>query len=113
MKTGAKQTRSFTLRRDGLTIHPCRASTIYRDERTVQEIMMAFEQYAIEEIHETLERYKFGERQQQEGESMDKFLADLRIVMKTSPRCESSILRDRIILGIRSNDIREYLLNPR
>ena len=86
------------------------------DERTVQEMMMAFERYAIGEIHETLERYKFGKRQQQEGESMDKFLADLRILMKTCqycPRCEPSILRDRIILGIRSNDIREELLKVR
>ena len=86
------------------------------DERMVQEMMMAFERYAIGEIHETLERYKFGKRQQQEGESMDKFLADLRILMKTCqycPRCEPSILRDRIILGIRSNDIREYLLKVR
>ncbi len=34
---------------------------------------MAFERYTVGEIHETLERYKFGERQQQEGESMDMF----------------------------------------
>ena len=73
------------------------------DERTVQEMMMAFGRYAIGEIHETLERYKFGKRQQHEGESMDKFLPDLRILMKTCqycPRCEPSILRDRIILAI-------------
>ena len=73
---------------------------------------MAFERYTIGEIHETLERYKFGKRQQQEGESMDVFLADLRILMKTFryfPKCEPSILRDRIILGIRSNDIRDDL----
>ena len=36
------------------------------DERTVQEMMMAFERYATGEIHETLEIYKFGKRQQQE-----------------------------------------------
>ena len=45
--------------------------------------MMAFERYAIGEIHETLERYKLGKRQQQEDESRDTFLADLRILMKT------------------------------
>ena len=64
----------------------------------------------------TLERYKFGKRQQQEGESMDTFLADLRILIKTCqycPRCEPSILRDRIILGIRNNNIREDLLKVR
>ena len=51
------------------------------DERTVQEIMMAFARYAIGEIHETLERYRFGKRHQQEGESIEKFLADLRILL--------------------------------
>ena len=38
-------------------------------------MLMAFERYAIGETHETLERYKFGKRQQRDGESMDKFLA--------------------------------------
>ena len=78
--------------------------------------MMAIERYVIGEIHETLERYKFGKRQQQEGESMDKFLADLRILMKNCqyyPRCEPSILRDRIILTIRNNNIREDMLKVR
>ena len=47
---------------------------------------------------------------------MDMFLADLRILMKTcqySPKYEPSILRDRIILGIRSYDIIEDLLKVR
>ena len=54
------------------------------DERTVQEMMMAFERYAIGEIHETLERYKFGKRQQQEGESMDKCLVPFLARRKTA-----------------------------
>ena len=77
---------------------------------------MAFERYAIGEINETLERYKFGKRQQQEGESVDTFRADLRILMKTCqycPRCEPSILRDRIIICIQCNEIREDLLKVR
>ena len=77
---------------------------------------MAFERFGIGEFHETQERYKFGKRQQQEGESMDKFLADLRILMRTCqycPRCEPSILRDRIILAIRNNNIRKDLLKVR
>ena len=86
------------------------------DESTVQEMLMAFERYAIGEIHERMERYKFGKCKQQEGESMDTFLADLRILMKTCqycPRFEPSILRNCIILGIRSNNIREDLLKVR
>ena len=50
-------------------------------ERTVQEIMMPIELYAIGEILERLEKYKFAQNQQHEGESMDTFLADLRILI--------------------------------
>ena len=52
----------------------------------------------------------------QEGESVGKFLAALIILMKTCqycPRCETSLIRDHIILGIRSNDIRENMLKVR
>ena len=64
-------------------------------------------------MNETLERYKFGRRTQMEAEPFNKYLADLRRLMKTCGycnTCEPSILRDRIIHGIRSDDIREDLL---
>jgi hypothetical protein len=86
------------------------------EDRTVNEILEAFEAYAIGETNETLERYKLGRRSQQEGESMDKFLADLRILVKSCQyckKCEPSILRDRIVLGIRCDDTREELLKAR
>ena len=57
------------------------------NERTVQQILDAFEKYTIGETNETLERFKFAKRQQCEGESMDKFITDLRIMMKTCGYC--------------------------
>ena len=86
------------------------------DQRTVKEILDAFTAYTIGETNETLERFKFGKRTQQEGESIDKFVAALRILMKTCqycPACAPSILRDRIVLGIRSDDAREDMLKER
>ena len=87
--------------------------TTAENARTVKEITDAFEAYAIGESSETMERYKFGKRVQQEGETIDKFVADLRIMIKTCEycqNCESSLLRDRIVLGIRSDTIRNDLL---
>ena len=43
--------------------------------------MIPFERDAIGEILERLDKYKFAQSQQQEGESMDTFLADLRILI--------------------------------
>jgi len=83
------------------------------EERTVKEVLDAFEEYVIGQVNETLERYKFGKRCQAEGESFSKFLADLRRLIKSCgycSSCESSILRDRIVIGVRDEDIRENLL---
>ena len=83
------------------------------EERTVKEVLDAFEEYVIGQVNETLERYKFGKRCQAEGESFSKFLANLRRLIKSCgycSSCESSILRDRIVIGVRDEDIRENLL---
>ena len=77
------------------------------NERTVQQILDAFEKYTIGETNKTLERFKFAKRQQCEGESMDKFITDLRIMMKTCGYCNGcsdSILGDRIVVGVHSNE---------
>jgi len=81
------------------------------EERTVKEVLV--EEYVIGQVNETLERYKFGKRCQAEGESFSKFLADLRRLIKSCgycSSCESSILRDRIVIGVRDEDTRENLL---
>ena len=86
------------------------------NERTVQEILTAFERYCQGETNETMERYNFAKRDQKEGESFDKFLADLRILIKTCgycAECTPKILSDRIILGITSDETREDLLKER
>ena len=37
------------------------------EERTVQEILKALEEYIVGDLNETLERYNFAKRKQQEG----------------------------------------------
>ena len=86
------------------------------EERTVAEIMDAFERYSLGETNETMERHNFAKRSQKEGETFDRFLADLRTMIKTCGYCVDctpKILTDRIVLGIISDETREDLLKER
>ena len=86
------------------------------EERTVKEILDAFENFAIGEVNETYERFKFNHRSQKEGESFDLFLSDLRKLVKSCNycgTCVNSILRDRIVLGILYTTTQQALLKER
>ena len=81
-------------------------------QRTTLEIIDKFEHYAAGEVNETFERYVFHKRVQSEGETFEQFESDLRVLIKTCSFCEScveSVVRDRIVLGIRNPDIRQEL----
>ena len=86
------------------------------DQRTVQQILEKFEDYAIGEVNETMERFIFHQRNQQEGEDFENFLAEIRrlaLTCKFCKSCSSSLIRDRIVLGISDNDTREALLKEK
>ena len=63
-----------------------------------------------------IERHKFNSRFQKPGESFQAFVAELKTLVKT---CEfdkltpDQLVRDRIVCGVRSNRLRETLLNKR
>ncbi|XP_064641934.1 uncharacterized protein K02A2.6-like [Lineus longissimus] len=74
-----------------------------------------FEQYCTPKKNVTYERHVFNSRIQLDGETFDNFLTDLRNKSKT---CEygtlsDSLIKDRIVYGIRSNNVRERLLRER
>ena len=86
------------------------------NSRTVQEILDKFELFAVGEINETYERFMFNQRVQEEGEMFDKFLSDIRTLVKSCSYCDiclNSMLRDRIVLGIRDADVQTELLKVR
>ena len=86
------------------------------DDRTVAEIVAKFDEYAIGEVNVTYERYTFNKRQQNDGETFDPYLAELRTLIKTCDYCENcrpSILRDKIVIGIRNSDTRTELLKTK
>ena len=69
-------------------------------DRTVKEIMEKFEEYTIGELNETMERYAFYKRAQQEGEDFENFLMDVHTLSQTCQFCErciDSMVRDRIL----------------
>ncbi|XP_023210109.1 uncharacterized protein LOC111613038 [Centruroides sculpturatus] len=75
-------------------------------------ILQKFDAYFAPQGNETYACWLFNRHVQSEGESFDKFLTNLRTKIR---ECnfgiqEDSLLRDKIVQGIRSNKIREQLL---
>ena len=86
------------------------------DQRTMAEVIAKFQEFAVGEVNETYERFMFNRRCQHEGESFESFLAAIRSLIKTCNYCDNcvdTILRDRIVLGIRDPDTQTQLLKER
>ena len=83
---------------------------------TVADIIAKFDTFAVGETNETYERFLFNKRNQLDCESFETFLAAIRSLVKTCNYCENcidSILRDRIVLGIRDTTTQTALLKER
>ena len=83
------------------------------DKRNLDAIIAAFDKYAIGETNETFERYLFNKRDQQEGEPIDQYVAELRILAQSCNFCDclnDSLIRERIVLGIRDSGTCKRLL---
>src|SRR6218665_271847 len=86
------------------------------DDRTVDENLTKFDEFAVGEVNETYERYLFHKRNQNDGETFESFLTALRLLIKSCNFCDNcidSVLRDRIVLGIREAETRQLLLRER
>ena len=53
----------------------------HEDKLNLDGIITAFDRYTIGETKETLQYYLFKKREQQEGESIDQYVTELRIVL--------------------------------
>jgi len=79
----------------------------------VDQIILKFDEFAVGELNKTYVRYMFNKRNQNEGETFENFLTNLRTMINTCQfcnKCVSSMLRDRIVLGIRDNTTQQLLL---
>ena len=82
------------------------------NRRKLDEIIKEFDNYAVGETNETYERYIFNRREQKEGEPIDRYVAELRTLAQSCNFCTShqdSLIRDRIVLGIRDGETRKRL----
>ena len=65
------------------------------------------------ETNATYERFVFHKRKQDDSESVDNFISALRMLVKTSDffdTCATSIIWDKIVLGVKSADLQDQLL---
>ena len=86
------------------------------DKNDVALLMKKFDAHIIGELNETYERYVFNKREQLPDESFDEYLAALRNLAKTCTFCDcmsKTLLRDRIVIGIRDPETRKLLLRKR
>ena len=83
------------------------------DTTTVTEIFGFFDNYIVGTTNDTYERFKFNKRSQADEETFDSFYADLQRLIKTCNYCDTchdSLLKDRIVLGIRDSNTQKDLL---
>ena len=89
--------------------------TFTEEEKNLSHILDKLETLLIGEVNETYERFKFNQRQQQDGETFDNYLTAIKSLAKTcnfAELCES-LIRDRLVIGIKSNNTRKRLLQER
>ena len=81
-------------------------------KRTTKELKSAFKTCCNPRRNITYERHKFSTRNQEEGEPIDNYVTVLRTLATTCEfsTLEDSLIRDRIICGVRSQTLKERLL---
>ena len=98
--------------KQGLEIYNTFTFTDERDKMKLKPVMDQFEAYCKPRKNITLLRHQFFTYRQQEGQPFDSFVTELK---KRSSQCEfqtlkDSLIRDMIIIGFSSNQLRERLL---
>ncbi|XP_074651580.1 uncharacterized protein LOC141906237 [Tubulanus polymorphus] len=85
------------------------------DKTKITKIIDKFDLYTSTATHETYERYKFNNRDQNPSENFEAYLSAIRSFAKSCNfEClYESLIRDRIVLGIRGDETRKKLLEYR
>ncbi|KAJ8881525.1 hypothetical protein PR048_018007 [Dryococelus australis] len=85
---------------------------IAKDRQDYEKVLKAFADYCNPVKNIVVKRFKFHSRLQEEGESFKTFLTDLKKLIKSCEFKEQadSVVRDRIVLGIRDKGLQKHLL---
>ncbi|XP_044757726.1 uncharacterized protein LOC123315889 [Coccinella septempunctata] len=81
------------------------------EKTTLKGVMDNFEKHCQPKKNVVYERYKFLSCNQKEGQSMGSFITELKTMVKNCEyESEEEMVRDKIVMGIRDNGVRERLL---
>ncbi|KAK7096845.1 hypothetical protein V1264_003892 [Littorina saxatilis] len=81
------------------------------ESKQLQVLYKKFEQHTTPKKNTLFARYLFLNRKQQTGESFETFITDIRTLVKDcSYKDADEMVRDRIVCGITSQEVREKLL---
>ena len=83
---------------------------------TVTQIMAKFDEFAVGQVNVTYERFMFNQRKQEERETFENFYSAIRNLSKTCDFCDNcrdSMMRGKIVLGIRDCNTQTELLKVR
>ncbi|KAK7114087.1 hypothetical protein V1264_000209 [Littorina saxatilis] len=75
-------------------------------------VLKKFEDFCVGEAHEAYESYKFHSRKQEQGETIEAYIACLRQLAKSCnfEAQTDRMIRDQIVVGVREDKLREKLL---
>ena len=78
----------------------------------IETVLKKFESFCIGATHEAFESYRFHSRVQESNETIEAYVAELRILARgcNFEGFEDRMIRDRILVGCKSDHVREELL---
>ena len=82
------------------------------DKSKISKVIELMQKYCIGQTNVIYERYRFNNRVQEEGESIDSYTTSLRALAQTCnfATFTDELIRDRIVCGIRDNGVTKRLL---
>jgi len=85
------------------------------DRSNLTKVLKVFEDHCIGETNITYERYILNKRIQEDNETFDNFLTDIRRLAKSCDygTLKDSLLKDRIVIGIRDDGTRRKLFQTK
>ena len=101
--------------KEGMDMYETFQWNVESDALKIDKVLKKFEERCVPARNETYERYVFFKREQLPSESLDSYITAL---MKLSESCgcgtlRESLVRDRLILGVKDDKVREKLLGKR
>ena len=98
---------------DGVKAHDTFTWNEGENQDDIGLVLQKFDQFCAPRTQVIYERYRFNNRNQEPGENVSTYLTELRTIARNCAHdtiTPDEILRDRLVLGIRDDRVRERLL---